>query len=138
MTAQGLLLDTCAIIWAFGDGELADRAIEEIEAAAGAGELFVSPISAWELGQLMRKGRLALTKPPELWFDDVLSSPGVRLAPMTTSVLIASSFLPGDPPNEPADRIIASTCRSEGLVLVTRDAKLLRYAERGHIRALAC
>ena len=138
MTGRSLLLDTCAILWTFGSGEIDETAAEQIEEASRNNSLLISPISAWEIGMLVRKGRIALTKSPELWFDDVLSAPGVRLAPMQPSVLIASSFLPGYPPNDPADRIIAATARSEGAMLVTRDSLLLTYARHGHVQILPC
>jgi PIN domain nuclease of toxin-antitoxin system len=138
VTTGPLLLDTCAILWAFGTGELDEAAAERIEEASRQDCLLVSPISAWEIGMLVRKGRIALTKPPEAWFEDVVCSPGVHLAPMEPAVLIASSFLPGVPPSDPADRIIVATARTEGAMLVTRDALLLRYAGQGHVQALPC
>jgi PIN domain nuclease of toxin-antitoxin system len=57
---------------------------------------------------------------------------------MSTDILIASSFLPGAPPNDPADRIIAATAREHGYALVTRDRALLDYAEQGHIQSIVC
>ena len=51
---------------------------------------------------------------------------------------MASAFLPGSPPSDPADRIIAATARAENLVLITRDRKLLSYSAEGHLRGLAC
>jgi PIN domain nuclease of toxin-antitoxin system len=62
----------------------------------------------------------------------------VQLAPMSPNLLIDSSFLPGKPPRDPADRIIAATARDHGCTLLTRDRVLLDYAKQGHIRVLAC
>jgi len=62
----------------------------------------------------------------------------VRLADMSPDVLIASSFLPGTPPRDPADRILAATAREYGYRLMTRDTPLLAYARQGHLQALAC
>jgi len=87
---------------------------------------------------LASKGRLTLTIPPEEWFNSLLEMPGMRLAPLTPKILLASSMLPGVPPGDPADRIIAATARALGQTLVTRDSKLLDYAQQGHIRARAC
>jgi len=67
-----------------------------------------------------------------------MQAPGLRAAEMTPDILIASSFLPGNPPRDPADRILATTAREFGYKLVTRDRPLLDYAEQGHIQALAC
>jgi PIN domain nuclease of toxin-antitoxin system len=67
-----------------------------------------------------------------------MQAPGLRLAAMRPDVLIASSGLPGSPPNDPADRIIVTTAREHLFRLVTRDRLLLNYAAQGYCRALAC
>ncbi len=133
-----LLLDTCAVLWIANGDEVSDEARRAVEEAADMDEVLVSPISAWEVATLVRKGRVALSMEPASWFDAVLALPGVRLAPMPPRTLMASAFLPGDPPADPADRIVAATARAEDLVLVTRDRKLVSYGEAGHVRVLPC
>jgi PIN domain nuclease of toxin-antitoxin system len=133
-----LLLDTCALLWVANADPIAGSAKGAIENAAKRDAVFVSPISAWEVAMLVSKGRLALSMTPDAWFDAFLSLPGINLAPMPPAILMASALLPGTAPSDPADRIIAATARSEGFTLVTRDAKLLAYANQGHIQALAC
>ena len=64
--------------------------------------------------------------------------PGVRLAPMPPGVLIASASLPGAPPSDPVDRIVAATARTFGLSIITRDGELILYARAGHIEAIEC
>jgi PIN domain nuclease of toxin-antitoxin system len=137
MTA--LLLDTCAAIWLSQDEPVAAEALEAVDNAARNGSLiYVSPMTAWEIGLLNARGRLAMSMSPDDWFDALLAVPGMALADLTPKVFIASSFLPGDPPRDPADRIIAATARALRLQLVTRDRRLLDYAEQGHIQVLAC
>ncbi len=75
---------------------------------------------------------------PEAWVDTLLRLPGVRLANMAPRILIASAFLPEASPSDPADRIIAATCRAYGFALITRDAKLLALAADGHLDTIAC
>ena len=75
---------------------------------------------------------------PQRWFQTLMQAPGLRLADMPPEILIGASFLPGTPPRDPADRILAATAREYGYQLVTRDRPLLNYAEQGHIRALLC
>jgi PIN domain nuclease of toxin-antitoxin system len=72
------------------------------------------------------------------WFDALLAQPGIALAPMPALVLIASATLPGTPPRDPADRIIAATAREYGHTIITRDAHLLPYAAARHIDVIAC
>lgn len=100
--------------------------------------VFVSPISAWEIGLLVSRGRLNLLMSPERWFATVMRKSGLVLAELPPEILIASSFLPDLALRDPADRIIAATAREYGFTLLTRDKPLLAYAEKGHIRALPC
>ncbi len=135
---MSILLDTSAVLWLMNGERIAEEAKQAIDSHAISGGVFVSPISAWEIATVVRKGRMTLSMAPDSWFDAVLALRGVRPAPMPPRTLIASVFLPGDPPSDPADRILAATARAENLILVTRDRKLLLYGDEGHMRGLAC
>lgn len=134
-----ILLDTCAALWLMGGEPISEESRQAIRSAGAAHVgVYVSPFTAWEIGTLIARQRLQLTLSPEVWFERLLALPGVRLAELTASILLASTALPGSPPADPADRIIAATARVQGHVVVTRDKKLLDYAREGHIRAIAC
>jgi len=134
-----LLLDTCAAIWIAEDEPIASEATQVLDAAANEGvTVFVSPISGWEVGMLTSKKQLTIAMEPEAWFEKLLSVPGLRLAPLSVRTLMASSFLPGTPPSDPVDRIIAAIARDGGYRVITRDRELLEYADQGHMSALAC
>ena len=136
---QPLLWDTCAAIWIYEQAELAPAAIDAMAAAHREGvPSYISPITAWEIGMLTAKGRLQLLIRPERWFANLFDVPGVVLAPLSPDLLIASSYLPGKPPKDPTDRIIAATARELGATLISRDRALLDYGEHGHMSALAC
>ena len=133
------LLDTHAGIWLVEGQSFSATAKEAFaEATANGEDVLVSPMSAWEIGMLSARGRLRMPLTPTVWFERLLRSPGVALADLPIHVLIASSFLPGVPPRDPADRILLATAREEDYVLVTRDKEVLAYAEQGHVKALAC
>lgn len=137
--AHSVLLDTCAAIWLMAGEPMSEASRVAIRAARKANSgVYVSPFTAWEIGTLVAKGRLQLTLSPEVWFETLLALPGVRLAALTPGILLASTGLPGTPPPDPADRILAATARVHGHVVITRDRKLLAYAREGHIRAKAC
>ena len=134
-----ILLDTCAAIWIAEDAAIAAASRAALEEALDNGVgVFVSPMTAWEIGLLVARGRLTLSTTPERWFARFSSVPGVAQAPLTPAVLIASSFLPGEPPSDPADRIIAATARDLGARLMTRDGRLLDYGASGHLTTIAC
>jgi PIN domain nuclease of toxin-antitoxin system len=137
--AQPVLLDTCAAILLMnGDPMSADSRASITAALTENAGIYVSPVTAWEIATLVAKNRLQLTLSPEAWFDSLLRLPGVRLAPMPPEVLIASASLPGAPPKDPVDRILAATSRTFGFSLVTRNGELMLYARAGHIDAVAC
>jgi len=138
VTARPILLDTCAVIW-LQQGAIfkpeAEAALQEAQTIGT--QVLVSPITAWEIGLLVSRGRLALSLPPLKWFERVLDL-GVDLASLTPAILIASSTLPGPPLRDPADRIIATTARDGGYRLMTRDQPLLDFAADGQVAAIAC
>jgi PIN domain nuclease of toxin-antitoxin system len=136
---QPLLLDTHAAIWITRNEPLSPRAAEAMNAAhQAAGDVFVSPITAWEVGLLVSRNRLNLLMTPQRWFDRLLDVPGMRLADLSPDILIASSFLPGTPPRDPADRILLATAREFGATLITRDRLILKYGEDGQVSTIAC
>lgn len=134
-----LLLDTNAAIWISQDLPLADSALQALTEAVEEGtSIFVSPITAWEVGLLVARGRIALPTNPDVWFERLLDAPNTELAEMPPKVLVASSFLPNIAVKDPADRILVATAREYGFALLTRDRALLSYADAGHVKAVAC
>jgi PIN domain nuclease of toxin-antitoxin system len=136
---KSLLLDTHAAVWITEDQPLTATAVEAINAAHQArNTVFVSAITAWEIGLLVSRNRLSLVAQPARWFQRLLAIPGVRLADLSPEILIASSFLPGKPPRDPADRILLATARDLGATLITRDRLLLKYGEEGQVSTIPC
>lgn len=136
---SALLLDTCASLWLAGRQPMSPASLDLLGQARSAGAtIAVSPITAWEIGLLNSRGRLPLLMEPAIWFRTFAAEPWLTLAPLTPEILIHSSFLPGQPPRDPADRIIAATARALGYRVMTRDRLLLDYAEAGHLEAVPC
>jgi PIN domain nuclease of toxin-antitoxin system len=138
VTNHPILLDTCAAIWLQAGSAFRPEGEAALQEAQRIGtQVLVSPITAWEIGLLVSKGRLVLSLPPLTWFDQLLEL-GVDLAPLTPDILIASSQLPGPPLRDPADRIVAATARAMRYRLITRDRPLLDFAASGQVEAIAC
>jgi len=109
---QPLLWDTSTAIWIYERARLSQAALDAMSAAHREGvPSYISPITAWEIGMLTSRGRLQLLIKPERWFANLFQVSGVLLADMSPDLLIASSYLPGKPPRDPTDRIIAATAR---------------------------
>jgi len=133
-----LLIDTCVALWIMDD-RLSASAVEALGRAIGDGKpTYVSPITAWEIGTLARKGRFRSSYTPQRWFERLITAPGMKLAEITASILMESQHLPGPMHGDPADRIIAATAREYGFTVMTRDRALLDYAEQGYLAAIAC
>lgn len=136
---NGLLLDTCAVIWTGLDAKVDDPGKSAINAANAAGdEIAVSTVTALELGMLASRGKPKFPVDPKVWFHKYMERSGARLIDMAPDVLVDSCFLPGVPPKDPFDRIVIATARHEGLTIVTRDKAILAYGASGHVRTLAC
>ena len=137
--ARAVLLDTCAIIYVFNAEPIAQYVIDEIEHAGKQNGVFVSPISAWEIGMLSRRTNSPAFAPDaKTWFKTILGAPTVRLTPLTADIAIESSLLPPPIHKDPADRLLIATARSLNVPIVTRDRLILEYAEAGHVDAILC
>lgn len=136
--ATPLLLDTCAILFIGNASRLDDDADREIGRAALEQRLYVSPISAWEIGVGVAKGRLKLPLGPLEFFDDFVVRIGATLSAVTPGILVGSSLLPGSIHKDPMDRILVASARMLGMILVTRDGPILAYGREGHVRTIAC
>jgi len=129
-----LLLDTCALLWLAEGIELAADARKAI----ATGNLNVSPISVWEIANLVRKKRIVLAMPVVKWFRQTLEKIEAAMSELSVEVLAGSCELPGSPPDDPADRIIIATAREASMVLMTRDKGILAYSRAGYVRTMAC
>ena len=133
-----LLLDTNAAIFAV-EGTLKPSAAALLSRKFREGQaVLISPITGWELGLLFSRGRLRTAIRPREYLRRLTSMPGVAMAGLSSEVLMDSSFLPGEPPRDPADRIVAATAREHGYTVMTRDSALLAYAREGYLSAVEC
>ena len=118
-----LLLDTHIWIWSVGDkARLRPRVLKALESSAN--ELWLSPISAWELTILVEKGRVVLSVGVEEWVGEALKAGPFREAPLTTEVALATRSI-GLSHRDPADTLLAATAKVFGLTLVTSDVRLI-------------
>jgi PIN domain nuclease of toxin-antitoxin system len=138
---RAVLLDTCAVIYLANGALMENGATDAIRCAALADGVFVSPVSAWEVGLLSRPGRATTIRflpDPKTWFARVLAAPAIREAPFTPDIAIDSAHLPPPLHGDPADRLLIATARHLGVPIVTRDRQITAYAASGHIQVVAC
>lgn len=118
-----LLLDTHIWLWSLlAPGNLAARVVAELTNPSN--EIWLSPISTWEVLVLVERGRLAADRNPERLIEDLLAALPSREAPLTHAVAIESRRLALSH-QDPADRFLAATALVYDLTLVTADSRLL-------------
>jgi PIN domain nuclease of toxin-antitoxin system len=136
-----VLLDTCAVIWLANGEPMAAPALSAITAAALADGVFVSPISAWEIGLLSRTDRgrgLVFLPDPQTWVARFMAGPSIRLAALSPQIAVSASHLPQSLHGDPADRLLIATARDRDLPIVTRDSRIIAYGQTGQVSVIPC
>lgn len=116
-----LLLDTHIWIWSLAEPKRLSRYVRD-ELKDPNNELWLSPVSTWELLLLHAKGRIQLHGDPRDWV--MRATAYMREAPLTHEIVVMAHELPLSH-QDPADRFLAATAGVLGLTLVTADRRLL-------------
>lgn len=143
---RGVLLDTHALYWLVAGSEiLADEALIAIGESQAVDALFVSPVSAWELGVASLKspgrrpdlGDLA----PARWFREAIVAVGARVIPIRQRIAAEAASVPADTGHrDPGDCFLIATARARSLAIVTRDGVMLNLARErpDYLSVVAC
>ncbi len=116
-----ILLDTHIWLWMINEPDkIAANLRRELRNSVD--ELWLSPISTWEVLVLARKGRIRLDREVGDWVTTATAP--FREAPLTHEITLAADRL-SLPQRDPADRFLAATAKVLGLTLATADSKLL-------------
>ena len=116
-----LLLDTHALLWWLSDwDEIAETTRDAI--ADPENEVFVSAVSGWEIA--IKKARGRLVAPDNL--SAVVEKKHFEHLPLSFEHTERAAVLPPHH-RDPFDRMLVAQAQAEGLVLVTRDARIPLY-----------
>lgn len=118
-----LLLDTHILLWSLLEPEKLGKNTADILENSN-NELWLSPISLWEIIVLAEKGRIELNKEPRRWLKIVLKQVPLREAPLNFNVAMESRYITVSH-QDPADRFLAATAKVYNFTLVTADQNLL-------------
>jgi len=125
-----ILLDTHVLIWMSSDPRrLSKKAREAIREARQTAGIAVASITLWELAWLAEHRRVLVGSSVEAFVRDSISR--VVVMPMTPEIVALAVRLPEAYPQDPADRLIASTAIVDGIPLVTADERI-RQAKVAH------
>lgn len=119
-----MILDTCALLWlATGSEELSQEARRRIDAAPA---VYVSAISAFEVGVKAAGGKLKLPTPAREWWAAAIGHHGLSVLPVDAEISLKSTELPSIH-RDPADRLIVATALLRKLTVVTADKRFVEY-----------
>ena len=116
-----LLLDSHILYWALTKPDKLTSE-EQLALSNPENEVYVSPVSLWELTIKARKGKLKL---PNKFMNTVAVTGFLEM-----SITMAHAKVIADLPeihNDPFDRMLAAQSKSESLTLITRDQILRNY-----------
>ena len=117
-----LLLDTHIFLWGLLEPELLSKqVIRELQSLEN--EIWLSPITTWEILVLAEKGRIILDADPMSWLRKVFRKLPYHEARINHEIALCSRSF--DLKHEdPADRFLAATALIYDLTLVTADKRL--------------
>jgi len=118
------LLDTHIWLWGSMQSGRLSRRVDNILADTE-NELWLSPVSVWELTLLCRKGRFEVHPDIATWVAKTISELRLLEAPLTVEVALALPSIRFSH-EDPADQFLVATAKVFGLTLVTADEKLIR------------
>jgi PIN domain nuclease of toxin-antitoxin system len=118
-----LLLDTHIWIWALQKPEKLSRHVRR-ELENPKNELYLSPVSIWEVHHLARRKRVILKQDIGVWLEAVLRQVPLREAPFNFAVAAEASRVQL-PEADLGDVFLAATASVFDLTLVTADAHLI-------------
>lgn len=120
-----IVLDTHAWLWLCLEPQrLSGAARAAIRRAMTGGGLAIASITLWEVSMMLIRGRVIPHGTPETWLGALVDRSGVVVKEITPAVAALAAHFPADFPADPADRLIAATARTEGVPLVSRDARI--------------
>lgn len=124
MNSNRYLLDTCALIWLVQKSKHLSSSVRQ-SLAQGA-DIFVSPVTAWEIAVKHQAGKLKLPLDPGEWFRIAVESFLLTILPLDYLTLVKSAQLPPHH-SDPADRTIIAVALSNALPVVTGDGRFAAY-----------
>jgi len=123
-----VLLDTCTFLWIVIEApELSNRAREVYRSPEN--DVFLSSVSTWEITVKHGLGRLTLPEVPETYVPALRQRHGIASLALSEEATLHLGRLPALH-RDPFDRMLVCQAIVEGMVLLTPDEAITRYAIR--------
>jgi PIN domain nuclease of toxin-antitoxin system len=123
-----ILLDTCTFLWIVDQYEnLSARAVDLVRSADN--DLYLSAVSAWEVGVKCAAKRLVLSEPADLYVPTQRDAHGILPLPIDEESALHGARLPYLH-RDPFDRLLVAQAIVHGMTIVTPDSMIRQYAAR--------
>ena len=123
-----LLLDTCTFLWMVSD-EVRLSETCKVQLVDPANEVFLSPVSAWEICIKHHLGGLTLAEPPGEFVPKYRARHGITELALDEPSVLQLPRLP-DLHKDPFDRMLVCQAIEHGLTILTPDPLITRYPVR--------
>ena len=122
---MNLLLDTAAFLWLCAGGKRLSAAAKTA-LANPANNVYLSAVTAWEIGLKQAKGKLELPAPARAWFPAMVDHHRLSVLALEAGTAIAATQLPGLHA-DPFDRVLVATALERDLTMLTPDPLIAKY-----------
>lgn len=131
-----IVIDTHILLWSIIEKtKLNNTEIQLITEAQRNNSLIISSISLWEITMLAHKKKISIFGRVVDFLEDIEKIPGIYIAEIngkTSSESIMLNNFHGDP----ADRLIVATTKVFSARLLTRDQKIINWAQQS--KSISC
>jgi PIN domain nuclease of toxin-antitoxin system len=120
-----ILLDTCTFLWLTLDAPALSPRARQLLGEPDP-EVYLSPVSAWEISVKHTLGRLPLPAPPAAFVPAQRQGHGVLILPLEETAALQEASLPRLH-KDPFDRLLICQAIVHDLVILTPDSAIRRY-----------
>lgn len=118
------------------DPRLSDACVVEVESAAARERIYLSVMSLWELGYLVKKNAITLKIPLREFWANCLEIFCAKEISLSSEIVHAFHELPPSFHPDPGDRFIVATALKKKLSIVTSDLKIQMWSRENNLRCV--
>lgn len=123
-----LLLDTCTFLWLVSDSPELSPVVRAVFSNPE-NEVYLSPVSSWEIVVKHRLGKLPLPAPPSTFLPRERDRHCIASLPLDEQAVMQLPRLP-EYHKDPFDRMLICQAIAGGLTLLTPDPAITQYPVR--------
>lgn len=121
-------MDTCAFLWIVADSDNLSKRSRELFSDPD-NEVYLSPVSTWEIIVKHDLGRLPLPESPQKFVPKYRELHDIQVLPLEESAVLQLPLLPGRH-KDPFDRMLVCQAIAHGLAILTPDTQITQYPVR--------